>query len=340
MGTAWLRTREFGGVLSETAGYKSGLALEEARLRGFLEDGGYGDLWPNEDTVMRIRSEVFEEIFAYVLYRLGIGPPTYDPTVLIAVWHSLKDDPERSELFEPVAEAFTSWLKRSVNSAVADDSGPLDPVPFVEDVARSHGPTAALLALEMVKRAAMRLNNSPYSVARSVSWADTRDLDELFGSERLDGPHGDYFDQRFVNFLAANFESIDKINWRQFEGLAGEYFAREGFAVELGPGRGDGGVDIRLWPSDVGVHGAPAAVLVQCKRQKAKISNTIVKALWADVHAEGAESGLIVTTSSFSPSAENVRTARDYAVAEAGRPALRSWVEQMRTPGTGFFMAE
>ena len=79
MGTAWLRTREFGGVLSETAGYKSGLALDEARLRGFLEDGGYGDLWPNEDTVMRIRSEVFEEIFAYVLYRLGIGPPTSRP---------------------------------------------------------------------------------------------------------------------------------------------------------------------------------------------------------------------------------------------------------------------
>ena len=122
----------------------------------------------------------------------------------------------------------------------------------------------------MVKRAAARVNNSPYSAARSVNWADTRDLDELFRSERPRGPHGDYFDQRFVNFLAANFESIDKINWRQFEGLAGEYFARAGFAVELGPGRGDGGVDIRLWPSEVSAHGTPAAVLVQCKRQKAE----------------------------------------------------------------------
>jgi restriction system protein len=81
-------------------------------------------------------------------------------------------------------------------------------------------------------------------------------------------------------------------------------------------------------------------VLVQCKRQKAKISTTVVKALWADVYAEAAGSGLIVTTSSFAPSAADVRTARDYPVAEAGRPALRSWIEQMRTPGTGFFMAE
>jgi len=123
----------------------------------------------------------------------------------------------------------------------------------------------------MVKRAAVRLNTSPFSGARSVNWADTRELDELFRSERLEGPHGAYFDQRFVNFLAANFESIDKINWRQFEGLAGEYFARAGFAVELGPGRGDGGVDIRLWPSEDGAEGKPGAVLVQCKRQKAKI---------------------------------------------------------------------
>ncbi len=184
MGAIWFRTREFGGVPSEKAGYKSGLALDEARLRGFLEDGGYSDLWPNEDTLMRVRSEVFEEIFAYVLYRLGIGPPTHDPTVLIAVWHGIKDDPERRALFEPVANAFVEWLK----SAVAEDGGPLDPRPLVEDVARSHGPTAALLAVDMVKRAAARVNNSPYSAARSVNWADTRDLDELFRSERSAAP--------------------------------------------------------------------------------------------------------------------------------------------------------
>jgi restriction system protein len=339
MGVIVFRTREFGGALSETAGYKSGLGLDEIRLRGFVEDGGCSELWPIEDTLMRVRSEDFEEIFAYVLHRLGIGPATYDPTVLVAVWHDVKGDPERRELFKPVADAFVAWLGTAVGEVDAA-SGPVDPHPFVADVACSQGPTAALLALDMVERAAVRLNNSPYSVARSVNWADTRDLDELFRSERLEGPHGTYFDQRFVNFLAANFESIDKINWRQFEGLAGEYFARAGFAVELGPGRGDGGVDVRLWPTEEGAEGMPAAVLVQCKRQKAKISNTVVKALWADVHAEGAGSGLIVTTSSFAPSAENVRTARDYPVAEAGRPALRSWIAEMRTPGTGFFMAE
>jgi hypothetical protein len=168
MGAIWFRTREFGGVLSEKAGYKSGLALDEARLRGLLEDGGYSELWPIEDTLMRVRSEVFEEIFAYVLYRLGMGPATYEPAPLIAVWHDIKGDPARRELFEPVGEAFIAWLRTVADQADAETSGPADPRPFVEGVARSHGPTAGLLALDMVKRAAVRLNNSPFSV-RSLS---------------------------------------------------------------------------------------------------------------------------------------------------------------------------
>ena len=100
-----------------------------------------------------------------------------------------------------------------------------------------------------------------------MAWSDIRDLDELFRSERLKSPHGEFFDQRFVDFLAANFDDIDEINWRQFEGLAAEFFNRSGYGVRLGPGRGDDGVDIRLWPSDADDGDTkPAVTLVQCKR--------------------------------------------------------------------------
>ena len=76
----------------------------------------------------------------------------------------------------------------------------------------------------------------------------------------------------------------------------------------------------------------PPALLVQCKRQKAKVSKVIVKALWADVLHENATSGLIVTTSVLSPGARKVSTARNYPVDEADRETLRQWVHQMRTP--------
>jgi restriction system protein len=337
MGGIWLKTREFGGALSEKAGYKSGLALSEERLREIIRDGGYEGLWPAEDGLMRIRSEEFEEVFAYVLHRLGVGPAIFEPTPMIAVWHRVKDDPPRLEFFEAIGPQFVEFLQ---HAAASDAPGPVDPEPFVRAVAKSHGEAGARMAIELVKSAAGYLARSPWSPFRQIEWQDVRQLEELFRSERLSGPHGEYSDERFANFLAANFDDIGRINWRQFEGLAAEYFKREGFVVELGPGRGDGGVDIRLWRDADAQHEGPAAVLVQCKREQAKISNTIVKALWADVVAEDAESGLIVTTSSLAPSAERVRTAREYPVSAIDRPTLRKWVGQVRTPGTGFFLAE
>jgi len=187
---------------------------------------------------------------------------------------------------------------------------------------------------------AERLYQSPFNSIRRVEWHDIRELDELFASEKLESPHGEYFDQRFVNFLAENFDDIDNINWRQFEGLAPEFFGRLGFEVKIGPGRADDGVDIRLWPTEAAASNLPATVLVQCKRERRKISKTVVKALWADVDAEGADSGLVVTTSSLSPGARQMWTARGYAIEEADRETLREWLDVMRTPGTGVFLGE
>jgi restriction system protein len=214
----------------------------------------------------------------------------------------------------------------------------IDTRPFLGE-AEKHGPDGVRMAIELLELTNAHLQQSPWGDIRRVEWSDVRELDELFHSEGLETSHGEYFDQRFVDFLAVNFDEIDEVNWRQFEGLAAEFFAREGFALELGRGRGDGGIDIRLWP-DEDSRGLPPTVLVQCKRQRRRISNTVVKALWADVEHEGAGSGLVVTTSSLSPGAREVRTARGYPVLEADRETLRTWVTAMRSPGAGVFLGE
>ena len=337
MGAIVFRGREFAPALSETVGYKSGLALDEDRLHQLVRDVGYGNYWPDDaDAWYRIRAEEYEELFAGVLGRLGTGPPQRVFSPLIEGFHRAKRDPEQRAVFDTIASLYTEFLKASV--AQASPGEKIDPRPFLHQ-AEGHGEAGVGIAIELLELTNAHLEQSPWAGIRRVEWADVRELDDLFRSENLETAHGEYFDQRFVDFLAANFDDVDEIHWRQFEGLTAEFFAREGFAVELGPGRADGGIDIRLWPEEDSRR-LPPTVLVQCKRQERRIANTVVKAVWADVEHEGADAGLVVTTSSFSPSAREVRTARGYPVAEADRDTLRTWVQAMRTPGAGVFLGE
>ena len=107
----------------------------------------------------------------------------------------------------------------------------------------------------------------------------------------------------------------------------------------MGPGQNDDGVDLRVWRSDDPAD-SPPAILIQCKRQKKKVGKVVVKALWADVIAENATSGLIVTTSALSPGARKVCTARAYPVREANRERIRAWIRAMRTLQSGVFLGE
>jgi restriction system protein len=153
----------------------------------------------------------------------------------------------------------------------------------------------------------------------------------------LNPQYGYFVDQRYVDYLAQNFGSVDEINWRKFEGLTAEFFKRLGIHVELSAGRNDDNVDLRLYPEKAS-DGVPPAVLIQCKRQKEKVGKVVVKALYADVLHEGAKSGLIVTSTAISPGAKKTCVARAYPVAAVERDALRKWIQAMRTPFSGVFM--
>jgi restriction system protein len=332
-----LRGAQFLGEIGELTGYKSGLALGEDRFREIFVAGGYEEFWPPDpDAWLRIRSEMLEEIFAFTLARLGVGPDVHVINPLGFVYHRVKGDPEKLAIFYELGPTFIELLQ----SALAQpENKKIDPLPFIGEAEGRFGASGLEIALMITEASIAHQIQSPWSLMRRVEWRDVRELDELFNSEQLDGPHGEYFDERFANFLAANFGEIGEINWRQFEGLAAEFFKREGYDVELGPGRDDNGVDIRLRVTDA-PQDSPAVILVQCKRERRKVGKTVVKALWADVVAEGADGGIIVTTSSFSPGTAAVRTARGYPIVEADRDTVREFVDALKTPGTGIYLAE
>lgn len=215
--------------------------------------------------------------------------------------------------------------------------GPLDLNRFLERVDNRFGTSSLSFALEFVELLILRINLSPYSVVKSKYVDHITPLEDLFKRESLDSYYGGFFDQRYIDYLSRNFDEISQINWRQFEGLTAEYFQRMGFEVALGPGRNDGGVDIRVWP-DRTSRNKPPSIIIQCKRTKKMVQRVVVKALYADLLQENAESGLIVTTSRLSPGAKEDIEIRSYPILEVDRKTLLQWIEAMRTPGAGLFL--
>ncbi len=92
----------------------------------------------------------------------------------------------------------------------------------------------------------------------------------------------------FGLYLSNNHDRIGEMHWRQFEKLTAEFYDRDGYKVELGPGSDDDGVDVRVWKPDASPSESPLCI-VQCKRQKDKIEKVVVKGLHADIQFEQAE---------------------------------------------------
>ncbi len=317
-------------TLIEIVGFKAGLVLAEEGLLKIIGKGwSVADILdPEGPGGGRLRSEEVEEAVAMLLHAVGNTPSPRRTFPTIDMWHRYKGDPASLEVFMAVGDLFGRWSRKVALVTPADQ--PHDMTEFVAEAHRRHGGLGLEMALEMLGGINDALHQSPWSRMRAIDWVDEVELRDLFKSEGLEPSHGTFVDQRFVDYLNRNFDEIDAMNWRKFEGLAGEWFVREGFDVTMGAGRGDGGVDLRVHRRHAGAD-TPALILVQCKRTKKRVDQGVVKAIYADVLHEGAESGLIVTTSGLQPGAERMRMARGYNVEAADRATIREWLTRMRS---------
>jgi restriction system protein len=323
---------QFNASFSEIVGYKAGLALNETQLAELVDEGFHEIILGDPDEAVMIRSEEAEELISQLLYGVGRTPIRHRVNPGMEVLRKMRRQPNGIKLYNKFQKVLLAEL-----GPQQEGSGPFDFEPVVERAKREIGDDGLLMALMYYDFFQVSFEQSVWNEVRRVNWEDVTELDELFRSESIDTAHGSYLDQRFIDYLERNFAKIDSINWRKFEGLTCEFFERAGYHVEISEGRNDGGIDARIW-SDKQNSDGPPTLLVQCKRQKGKVEKAIVKALWADVVEERAESGLIVTTSALSPGAKKVCTARSYPVHEADRKTVQEWLSVMRTPTTGVFL--
>jgi restriction system protein len=325
--------------LSEAAGYKAGLALSIPELCDHLSGTEYPDIiLRSEDYGARLRSEEYEALFYKLLHRIGYTTEEYDGDYTGAKRFHKYRRKRLLRQYEGMHRIFNEMWMGLLKETTQRGSKSIDPTPFIMKCHEEFGIVGVKMAVEQVEVLNKAVLLSPHSICRAVEWLGPLALNKLFAGTGQKPELGKFIDQRFLDYLSANADRLADVHWRKFEELTAEFFHREGFEVALGPGSNDEGVDVRVWRPGAEPTAKPLC-LVQCKRQKAKVEKVIVKGLYADVEHEGADYGVVVTTSELAPGARATIAARGYPIREVEQQALRTWLLRLRTPGTGVVRA-
>lgn len=122
----------------------------------------------------------------------------------------------------------------------------------------------------------------------------------------------------------ASGDALNRMSWRDFEGLTAEAFRRKGYrVVERGGDGPDGGVDLVLFMGR-------DKYLVQCKQWKAmKVGVAVVRELYGVMTAEHAVGGFVVASGEFTADALAFAVGRSITLVPAR--SLRKMVENGAT---------
>ncbi|HEJ1327450.1 restriction endonuclease [Pseudomonas aeruginosa] len=324
--------------LSYVAGYKSGLALSTIEICDHLGGDLANLIVQSETKGIRIRSEEYEQIYYRLLHRIGYTEVEYKGDHTGAwMYHKYKRQPELLDKYEAMLTIYREEIGGRIMAAAADPSLPklIDPKPFLIRCKVELGGIGLVMAYEYLDWGLLVQRVYPWGSLRTTEWESPIALAQLFSASDQPPEKGRFIDQRYVDYLSNNADRLPEMHWRKFEQLTAEFFEREGFRVDLGPGSNDDGVDVRVWRPGSEQGKAKPLYLVQCKRQKAKVEKVVIKGLSADVQFEGAEYGVIVTTSTLSPGALSTISARGYPIEVVEQEAVKKWLKLLRTPGTG-----
>ena len=114
-----------------------------------------------------------------------------------------------------------------------------------------------------------------------------------------------------------DLDSLRQTIWQDFERLVGEVYRRQGYrVVETGGGGADGGIDLKLIKDG-------ETWLVQCKRwRQEKVGVKVARELFGVVASGRATGGILITTSAFTPDAEDFARGKPLRLV-AGEELLR-----------------
>ncbi len=340
---ATITVRELLDTIIEQVAVKTGILLNDHDVHDLLKSSEM-DSWlfvfeKAPDEIIRVRPEFIEDFVRILRAILGNLPDASPATI-----HSIRIF---KEIFEsgidpqPALDALSKVIENGKYKVIGKEAA--------EEIAQISGVPLSIvnkILLSFYEHQDRGLN--PFFTVESKEWDGAIPLSELFGGEIIPDNPDEYLDQCFLDYLAANNEKIDKMHWRNFERLCAEFFKLLGYEVELGLGKADGGIDIRIW-TDADCRSGPPLLLIQCKRyQKGDLVKVeYIKALWSDVVFEGAEHGLLITTSYVAPNGKKVSRVRKWTLSIAENDEVKrmvnslwrhAWQGKGKTKGVGTYI--
>lgn len=200
-----------------------------------------------------------------------------------------------------ILEGFVSFLK--VNSNISK----LCFEDFIEQNIKKFGINYLGFIIDVIDSFTNYFISSPVYKKSKFGDITTIKLNDLFSSEKDNSELGIFFDQRYIDYLAANFEDLNKINWRKFEQLTAQFYSNEGFSVELGKGRKDGGIDVILKKDD-------NIIIIQCKRWENNVGIDVIRSLHDEVNYRQYSKGILFCSKDVSRDAKKMITERKYNI--------------------------
>lgn len=305
--------------LIDLVGIKAGLILSESKAIEFLDDLTEGWWLGEKEKIIRIDMADFEKAFIHLMFKIGAINNECDLSTLIIKFvdqnHELLGF-NKKDVMEKIKEV-SIIQHHLIRNALDKESIPEK---------YSSLPLFGTLSRDLKDRYVFH-NEMP----ESVDWNGALSLNALFDTEEIPNSNNPdcYFDQRYIDYLARQNNEIEKIHWRQFEYLTGEFFRKNGYEVEVTKGRGDGGIDV-IAKRENSISG-PEMILVQCKRYSKDnpVQVDSVRAFWATVDDAGATKGIVATTSRLTSGAQDYCKAKLYRLDSAENRNVEDWINSM-----------
>ncbi len=320
MGAITFSIRIYLDSIVDIVSIKTGLILTYDEILAILkEDDSDFDIRPGElDKFIRIRSETFEHQVRFIRVKIGnltkemMNPFLFSKTLI--KWVEMGIDPM------PVMRALTVAISKYPNQIV-------DPNILIKEIKEATNAPDKLILDILLMVADYQFQSSDVTIPERKEWKGGTPLQDIFKCDIKSSPN-EFLEQKFIDYLAANSDKLSNIHWRNFEKFCAEFFKRQGYVIELGPGTNDGGVDIRAFDKQNVLR---PLIIIQCKRYKEdkKVDIETVKSFYTDVIFEGAKSGMIVTTSYIAKGGKKVCAARGYPLNFAESEDVKKWATSM-----------